>query len=101
MRLAAIALITQVPFYLCHSYSVGEPVTAMFTSWNILSTLFLGLLVLIVWDSKWKLPVRIFVMLDITGTSYLINAEWKEKKARLELLCRDSEHMALYAKAMV
>ena len=40
-------------------------------------------------------------MLDITGTSYLINAEWKEKKARQELLCRDSEHMALYAKAMV
>ena len=77
MRLAAIALITQVPLYLCHSFTDGQPVTAMFTSWNIMTTLFLGLLVLMVWDSKWKLPVRIIVMILITGASYLINAEWK------------------------
>jgi len=76
IRLLSMALITQIPLYLCHYFTEGKSLTAMFTSWSVLATLFMGLMVLIVWDSKWKLPVRILVMLAITALTWVMQAEW-------------------------
>ena len=74
LRLAIIALITQIPYYLCEFE--GEPVWAMLTNWSVLASLLAGLLVLIVWESGWKLPVRIIVMLAITTVTFLLTFEW-------------------------
>ncbi|MBO4863494.1 MAG: hypothetical protein J5517_03970 [Eubacterium sp.] len=74
IRLGVIALITQIPYYLCEF--TGEPVWTMLTNWNVMASLFAGLMVLIVWESKWKLAVRIIVMLLITAVTYLLTFEW-------------------------
>lgn len=74
LRLLIIALITQVPFYFCHYYE--EPLWKILTSWNVMLTLLAGLVVLMVWESKWKTAVRIIVMIAITGFTVLIESEW-------------------------
>lgn len=75
IRLLILALVTQVPFYFCHFFQT-EPLWHIFTEWNVIATLLAGVLVLMVWESKWKLPVRIIVMVLITAATSLIQAEW-------------------------
>ena len=75
IRLLILALVTQVPFYFCHFYQV-EPLWYIFLNWNVIVTLLAGVLVLMVWESQWKLPVRIIVMILIVGVNTLIQAEW-------------------------
>ena len=74
IRLGAIALITQVPFYLCE-YS-SEPIWRLFTVWNVMASLFAGLLVLMVWESGWKLWLRIPLMAGIVFLTWVLHAEW-------------------------
>lgn len=74
IRLLIFTLITQVPFYLCNL--IDNPWWTIFTKWSVLASLLAGLLVLTVWETKWKLPVRILVMAAITGATALIQAEW-------------------------
>lgn len=74
LRLLALALVTQIPFYFCHF--PGEPFWHIFTDWNVIASLFAGIMILMVWESKWKLPLRIIVMILITGATLLIQAEW-------------------------
>ena len=73
-RLLVLALITQVPFYFCHLSD--KPFWYIFINWNVIVSLLAGVLVLMVWECKWKLPVRIIVMVLITGATALIQAEW-------------------------
>lgn len=74
IRLAIIAVITQIPFYFCHFSD--EPIWKIFTEWNIMASLLAGLLVLMVWESKLNIKLRIFLMLLITGATFLITSEW-------------------------
>ena len=75
IRLLILALVTQVPFYFCHFFKT-EPLWYIFVNWNVIVSLLAGVLVLMVWESQWKLPVRIIVMVLITGLTGLIQAEW-------------------------
>lgn len=74
IRLAIIAVITQIPYYLCEFE--GEPIWKILTNWSVLASLFAGLMVLIVWETKWRLIVRILIMLVITVVACLLNFEW-------------------------
>ena len=74
LRLLAITLITQIPFFFCHY--LGEPFWKFFTSWNVMASLLAGLIVLMVWDSDWKIAKKIVVMLAVTGFTLLIQSEW-------------------------
>ncbi len=74
LRLLIFTLITQIPYYLC-SFS-EEPWWNIFTHWSVLASLLAGLLILIVWENKWKLPLRILAMIGIAGATVLIGAEW-------------------------
>ena len=75
LRLLVLALITQIPYYFCHFFQ-SEPLWYIFLNWNVIVTLLAGITVLMVWESKWKLPVRIIVMILITGATALIQSEW-------------------------
>ena len=74
VRLAIIALITQIPYYLCEFKE--EPIWNILTNWSVLASLFAGLMVLIVWETKWKPGVRIIIMLAITAVTVLLQFEW-------------------------
>ena len=67
-------MITQIPFYFCNFY--GEPWWTALTTWSVMAALLAGLLVLAVWESGWRLPLRIIVMLAITALTALMQAEW-------------------------
>ncbi len=41
-----------------------------------MASLFAGLMVLIVWNTGWKLAVRIIIMLAITAVTVLLQFEW-------------------------
>lgn len=75
LRLALITLITQIPFFLCEFE--GEPVWKILVNWSVMASLLAGLLVLMVWESGWKLHVRIIVMLAITAVTFLLTFEWE------------------------
>ena len=74
IRLAIIAVITQIPYYLCEFKE--EPIWSILTNWSVLASLFAGLMVLIVWNTKWKLKIRIPIMLAITAVTALLHFEW-------------------------
>ena len=74
IRLAGIAVITQIPYYLCEFSE--EPIWKILTNWNVLASLFAGLMVLIVWETKWRLFVRVLIMVFITGVACLLTFEW-------------------------
>ena len=74
IRLLAIALITQIPFFFVNY--PDDPLWKIFTIWNVMVSLLAGLLVLMVWESEWKKHIKIIVMLAITGATVLIQAEW-------------------------
>jgi TraX protein. len=74
IRLAIIAVITQIPYYLCEFKE--EPIWNILTNWNVLASLFAGLMVLIVWETKWRPGVRILIMLAITAVTVLLQFEW-------------------------
>lgn len=74
IRLAIIAVITQIPYYLCEFKE--EPIWSILTNWSVLASLFAGLMVLIVWNTKWKLKIRIPIMLAITAVTALLQFEW-------------------------
>ncbi len=74
IRLAGIAVITQIPYYLCEFKE--EPIWKILTNWSVLASLFAGIMVLIVWETKWSLKVRIPIMLAITVVAILLQFEW-------------------------
>ena len=74
LRLLVFTLITQIPYYLCNFREA--PWWSIFTHWSVLASLFAGLMVLMVWESGWKLPLKILAMIGIAGVTLLIKAEW-------------------------
>lgn len=60
VRLLGFAVITQFAYVLCHQMCFD--VRVFFTEWNVLMTLFLGLMSLIVWESGSSLPVRLLLI---------------------------------------
>ena len=74
LRLLVFALINQIPFCLAN---YGTLLTVeFFLNWNIIFTLFLGLLALLVWESGKKLPVRIVLIVLIDIVTVLLSSEW-------------------------
>lgn len=74
LRLFIFAFINQIPFCLINN---GTLLTEqLFLNWSIIFTLFLGLLALIVCDSKWKLPIRIIVIVLIDALTLVLSSEW-------------------------
>lgn len=74
LRLLAFALITQIPYCLA---SYGTLLTIeLFRCWNIIMTLFLGLVGLMIWEQKWKLPVRILLLVLLNALTVAIRSEW-------------------------
>lgn len=73
-RLLLFALITQLP----HSLHVNEPfhIRHLLLEWNILMTLFLGLISLMLLHSGRKLPLRLVMIAGCMGLSCLLHAEW-------------------------
>ena len=74
LRLLIFTLITQIPYYLCNFSE--EPWWTVFTRWSVLASLLAGLLILMVWESKWKIPLRILAMTGLIGLTVLIQSEW-------------------------
>ena len=74
LRLLVFTLITQIPYYLCSFREA--PWWSIFTHWSVLASLFAGLMVLMVWERGWKLPLKILAMIGIAGATVLIKAEW-------------------------
>ena len=73
-RLLIFALITQVPYCLA---SNGTLFTRnLFLDLNVIFTLFLGLVALMVWESGWKLPVRIIAVIFIDALTCVLCCEW-------------------------
>ena len=74
IRLFGFALITQVTYVLCETLTFD--VRMFFTSWNVVMTLFLGLMVLIIWECKLPLPVRLLIIGACGLVNYLLKMEW-------------------------
>ncbi len=74
IRLLIFAIITQVPFILLAQTKFD--VIAFFTSWNVIMELFLGLLVLIIWESKKSLWLRILLIAICCAASHVFKVEW-------------------------
>jgi len=73
-RLLIFAVVTQMPYCLV---SNGTLVTKeLFLDLNVIFTLFFGLVALIVWESKWKLPIRIITILLIDALTCVLGCEW-------------------------
>ncbi len=75
LRLFIFAVITQVPFVLCHALTFD--VKMFFTGWNVIMTLFLGLMVLIIWECRLPLPARLLLIAACGAVSFLLNTEWR------------------------
>lgn len=74
LRLLAFALITQIPYCIVNHGALFT--TEFFTSWSVISTLFLGLVALMIWESKLKLPVRIALIAVLDVLTYMLMFEW-------------------------
>lgn len=84
IRLLVFAVITQLPHSLTHPD--GITLYTLFLQWNVIMTLFLGLVALIVLHCKWKLPLRILTIAALMAVSWLLNAEWAVSGIMIMLL---------------
>lgn len=74
LRLFVFAVITQIPYCLVNN---GTLLTReLFLNLNVIFTLFFGLVALIVWERKWKLPVRIIIIIMIDVLTCVLRCEW-------------------------
>ncbi|MBP1564322.1 MAG: hypothetical protein J6A58_01025 [Oscillospiraceae bacterium] len=74
LRLMVITIITQFPFvlYNCMKFDIH----LFFTRWNVMLSLFLGLVTLIISECKLPVPVRLLLIASCMYISYLLKAEW-------------------------
>lgn len=74
LRLLLFALVTQIPFCLANH---GTLLTLeFFTLWNVIATLFFGLLSLMLWDSRLKLPAKLILLVLLDTVTVLLSFEW-------------------------
>ena len=74
VRLLSFAVIAQIPHALV--YPGGLTVNNLLLHWNVMMTLFLGLLALMALHSGWRLPLRLLAAGALMGVSWLQNCEW-------------------------
>lgn len=74
IRLLLFAFINQVPFCLANYGTLL--ITDFFLSLNIIFTLFLGLVSIVVWESKLKILPRILLIVLLDTVTYLLVSEW-------------------------
>lgn len=74
IRLFVFAIITQFAHVLSHALTFD--VVMFFTSWNVIMSLFLGLVVLIIWEWEKPLSLRLLLIAVCCGLSYGLNMEW-------------------------
>ena len=72
LRLFIFACITQIPFMLANKMKFSE----FPDEFNIFFTLFLGLMAIIVWESKWKMPLRIGAVILLDALTAVLGIEW-------------------------
>ena len=84
IRLLIFAVITQILHSLTHPD--GFTLYTLFLQWNVIMTLFLGLVALIVLHCKWKFPLRILTTAALMAVSWLLNAEWSVSGIMIMLL---------------
>ncbi len=75
LRLLLTAIVTQFAFVLCDDGRFD--LHHFLTEWNVMLTLFLGLVSLMIWDSKMKLPLRCLLILACGAAGFLLKAEWR------------------------
>lgn len=75
IRLFVFALITQIPCVLCNNMTFD--IHKILTEWNVIMTLFLGLVVLIIWESKLKLPLRLLLIAACFALNFWLKTEWR------------------------
>lgn len=75
LRLLVFAIITQFTYVLCSKMMFD--LKMFFTEWNVIMTLLLGLLVLIIWESKLKLPFRLLLIAACFAVNFLLKMEWR------------------------
>lgn len=75
LRLLGFSVITQIAFVLCNALTFD--VKMFFTQWNVIMTLFLGLVVLIIWECKLPLPIRLLLIAACGAVNWLLNMEWR------------------------
>lgn len=74
LRLLIFALITQIPYCLVNSATIVT--IELFLNLNVIFTLFFGLIALMVWESKWKLKVRVITIIMIDVLTCVLGCEW-------------------------
>ena len=74
LRLFGFAIITQFTYVLSHALFFDT--VMFFTSWNVIMSLFLGLVVLVIWEWKKPLPIRLILIAGCCALSYALNMEW-------------------------
>ncbi len=74
IRLFVFAIITQFTFVLSHALTFDA--VMFFTSWNVIMSLFVGLVVIIIWEWDKSLPLRLLLIAGCCGLSYVLNMEW-------------------------
>lgn len=74
LRIVVFAIITQIAFSLAGYETIFS--MSFFAEFNIFFTLLIGLFALMIWDSKWKLPVRITLIVLLDILTVLLSSEW-------------------------
>lgn len=74
IRLFGFAIITQCAFVLVQTLTFD--VVMFFTNWNVIMSLFLGLVVLIIWEWNKTLPLRVLLIAGCCALSYALKMEW-------------------------
>lgn len=76
LRLLGFAIITQFTYVLSHALVFDTVI--FFTSWNVIMSLFLGLVVLVIWEWKKPFPIKLILIAGCCALSYVLNMEWEE-----------------------
>ena len=71
LRLLIFACITQIPDWLVFMPRYG------WRTANVIFTLLFGLLAIMAWECKIKLPLRILLIAGCAGATYLISSDWE------------------------
>ena len=75
LRLLGFSVLTQIAYVLCNTLTFD--IKMFFTEWNVIMTLFLGLVVLIIWECKLPLPFRLLLIAACGVANWLLNMEWR------------------------
>lgn len=75
LRLLGFSVLTQLTYVLCNTLTFD--IKMFFTEWNVIMTLFLGLVVLIIWECKLALPFRVLLLTACGAANWLLNMEWR------------------------